>query len=212
MQHRPLVQLLTRAESCYKSWSQQHNKTISLLLSLSNIIAQRNAAINNDNNNNSNAMAFIDMPRLIYKQSLVFENILSNLNTIVDDLESILFDLQRLETEAMKWIDKESSTMIKRIMEPAPPLSTETLIQVAAIQPHDVYQYITHVHYMLRKDFEYKQTWLDQLPEYSVRTEQWDDMIQQWDQQPHIQYPLLDEISERVKLYRQVYKVVTSTD
>ncbi|KAG2226505.1 hypothetical protein INT45_014249 [Circinella minor] len=208
MQHRPLVQLLTRTESCYKSWSQQHNKTISLLLSLSNILAQQTAVTNN----NSNAMAFIDTPRLIYKQSLVFENILSNLNTIVDDLESILFDLQKLESEAIKWINKESSTMIRRIMEPAAPLSTETLIQVAAIQPHDVYQYITHVHYMLRKDFEYKQTWLDQLPEYSIRTEQLDDMIQQWDQQPHLQYPLFDEISERVKLYRQVYKVVTSTD
>ena len=209
MQHRPLVQLLTRAESCYKTWSQQHNRTISLLLALSNIIAQRTAAISNNSNN---AVEFIDTPRLVYKQSLVFENTLASLNNIVDDLESILFDLQKLEAEATKWVNKESSTMIKRTIEPAPPLSTETLIQVAAIQPHDVHQYIANVHYMLRKDFEYKQAWLDQLPEYSVRTEQLDDMIQQWDQQPHVQYPLFDEISERIKLYKQVYKVVTSTD
>ncbi|KAI9276827.1 hypothetical protein BDA99DRAFT_494228 [Phascolomyces articulosus] len=209
MQHRPLTQLLTRAESCYKAWSQYHAKTVSLLMSLCNIMAQRTAAINNTND----AKEFIDTPRLVYKQGLAFGNVLQSLNTIVGDLESILFDLQKLELEATNWITKESNTMIKRATETVPPpLSTETLIQVAAIQPHDVHRYIATVHFMLRKEFEYKQAWLDQLSEYTLRPEQLDDMVQQWDQQPHIRQTLLDEISERIKLYKQVYKVVTSTD
>ncbi|KAI9497333.1 hypothetical protein BDB00DRAFT_936198 [Zychaea mexicana] len=207
MQHRPLAQLLTRAESCYKIWSQQHARSVSLLITLSNVVAQRTAATANSNND---AFESIDTSRLVYKQSLAFESIIDNLNRVVDGLESILFDLQKLESDAAKWVTKETATTIKS-REPAP-LSTETLIQVAAIQPHDVHRYIADVLHMLRKDFENKQTWIDELPLHSSRPEQLEDLIQQWDQQTHVRRELVEEMSERIKLYKQVYKVVTSTD
>ncbi|KAI8140024.1 hypothetical protein BJV82DRAFT_672123 [Fennellomyces sp. T-0311] len=202
MQHRALTQLLTRAESSCHEWSRQHSKSISLLLSLSNIVTQQTAAL-------KHSFEYINASRLVYKQSLAIEDVLDALNKVVDSLEDILYDLQRLENDAAKYVTKE--TTMSRALEPAP-LSTETLIQTAAIQPHDVHGYIADVHFMLRKDFGYKQTLLDTLPRHMAHLEQLDDLQQKWSQQPHVRYAVMDQMTERIKLYKQVYKVVTSTD
>ncbi|KAI9313912.1 hypothetical protein BX666DRAFT_2123839 [Dichotomocladium elegans] len=198
MHHRQLVQLLTRAESLCRAWEKQHSVSTSLLMSLANIHAQHSAATLQKFNFD------VDMPRLLYKQQLAFENALKKLNRVMLIMTDIVADLQVLENEAGKFVARAVPTMP---LQPQP-LSTESLLQIAAVQPHDVHRYISGLHSMLDKELAYKKTWLNSLSSSSSLEE----VCDYWERQPHIDSDFVAQLSDRIKLYKQTHRVLTSTD
>lgn len=203
MQHRQLIQLLTRAESACRAWDKQQSISVSLLLSLSNIIAQQRATL-------EQRFDFdVNINHLTYKQACSFEDVFEQLISALDAMDDIVHDLYMLENEATKHLTRAMPEMLSsRSMA----LSTESLIQTAAVRPHEVCEYIADLHHTYRKELQQKRMWMDMLPQHVSRPELLDDLRERWQTQSHLKPDLTNEISDRIKLYKQVHKVLTSTD
>lgn len=203
MQHRQLIQLLTRAESACRAWDKQQSISVSLLLSLSNIIAQQRATL-------EQRFDFdVNINHLTYKQACSFEDVFEQLISTLDAMDDIVHDLYMLESEATKHLTRAMPEMLSsRTMAP----STESLIQTAAVRPHEVCEYIADLHYTYQKELQQKRMWMDMLPQHVSRPELLDDLRERWQTQSHLKPDLTNEISDRIKLYKQVHKVLTSTD
>lgn len=203
MQHRQLIQLLTRAESACRAWDKQQSISVSLLLSLSNIIAQQRATL-------EQRFDFdVNINHLTYKQACSFEDAFEQLISTLDAMDDVVHDLYMLENEATKHLTRAMPEMLSsRSMA----LSTESLIQTAAVRPHEVCEYIADLHYTYRKELQQKRMWMDMLPQHVSRPELLDDLRERWQTQSHLKPDLTNEISDRIKLYKQVHKVLTSTD
>ncbi|CDS07295.1 hypothetical protein LRAMOSA01244 [Lichtheimia ramosa] len=203
MQHRQLIQLLTRAESACRAWDKQQSISVSLLLSLSNIIAQQRATL-------EQRFDFdVNINHLTYKQACSFEDVFEQLIATLDAMDDIVHDLYMLENEATKHLTRAMPEMLSsRSMA----LSTESLIQTAAVRPHEVCEYIADLHHTYRKELQQKRMWMDMLPQHVSRPELLDDLRDRWQTQSHLKPDLTNEISDRIKLYKQVHKVLTSTD
>lgn len=203
MQHRQLIQLLTRAESACRAWDKQQSISVSLLLSLSNIIAQQRATL-------EQRFDFdVNINHLTYKQACSFEDVFEQLISALDAMDDIVHDLYMLENEATKHLTRAMPEMLSsRTMAP----STESLIQTAAVRPHEVCEYIADLHHTYRKELQQKRMWMDMLPQHVSRPELLDDLRERWQTQSHLKPDLTNEISDRIKLYKQVHKVLTSTD
>lgn len=203
MQHRQLIQLLTRAESACRAWDKQQSISVSLLLSLSNIIAQQRATL-------EQRFDFdVNINHLTYKQACSFEDVFEQLISTLDAMDDIVHDLYMLENEATKHLTRAMPEMLSsRSMA----LSTESLIQTAAVRPHEVCEYIADLHHTYRKELQQKRMWMDMLPQHVSRPELLDDLRERWQTQSHLKPDLTNEISDRIKLYKQVHKVLTSTD
>lgn len=203
MQHRQLIQLLTRAESACRAWDKQQSISVSLLLSLSNIIAQQRATL-------EQRFDFdVNINHLTYKQACSFEDVFEQLISALDAMDDIVHDLYMLESEATKHLTRAMPEMLSsRTMAP----STESLIQTAAVRPHEVCEYIADLHHTYRKELQQKRMWMDMLPQHVSRPELLDDLRERWQTQSHLKPDLTNEISDRIKLYKQVHKVLTSTD
>lgn len=203
MQHRQLIQLLTRAESACRAWDKQQSISVSLLLSLSNIIAQQRATL-------EQRFDFdVNINHLTYKQACSFEDVFEQLISTLDAMDDIVHDLYMLENEATKHLTRAMPEMLSsRSMA----LSTESLIQTAAVRPHEVCEYIADLHHTYRKELQQKRMWMDMLPQHVSRPELLDDLRDRWQTQSHLKPDLTNEISDRIKLYKQVHKVLTSTD
>ncbi|KAJ8655735.1 hypothetical protein O0I10_008621 [Lichtheimia ornata] len=205
MQHRQLIQLLTRAESACRAWDKEQSISASLLLSLSNITAQQRATMEQRFNFDVNTN------RLVYKQACSFEDVFEKLTATLDAMDDIVHDLYILENEATKHLTRAMPEMLSTKTKPMAP-STESLIQTAAVRPQEVYEYIADLHYTYKMELQHKRMWMDMLPERASRPELLDDLRERWQTQPHLKPELASEISDRIKLYKQVHKVLTSTD
>ena len=126
-------------------------------------------------------------------------------------MDDIVHDLYMLENEATKHLTRAMPEMLSAKSKPMAP-STESLIQTAAVRPHEVCEYIADLHYTYKKELQHKRMWMDVLPERVSRPELFDDLRERWQTQPYLKPDLIDEISDRIKLYKQVHKVLTSTD
>lgn len=206
MQHQSRTisaNLLARTEEQCRLWQKHHATSVSLVSSLSNNLAQQAAALEHCD---SLAQHGVDAHRLVYKQMLVFEKTMSQLTHVMDALKGVVVDLRRIESDSKKHLAKAAPAAVV----PAQ-LSSEALLQVAAIRPHEVLDYVSAIVYMYETELAYKQTLFHALPEYAA-SNKFDDLVLQWQTQSHIQWHVQDEMSERLRLYKQSKKFIESKD
>lgn len=208
------INLLGQTEEKCKAWHKQQAISEALLASIANVLSQRSAA---ESNTALLEHHGVDPERLAYKQTQAFERTLEQLSKTMEIMSDIAGQLQKLEQDAIKHLQKAISILPaapskKSSSSPPPPLSSESLIQVAAIRPDQVHDYISSISYMYMQELRYKQTWISLLPQYTSSLDQMDELQQYWRAQPHIDKSVEHEMSERLKLYKQVKKTVESKD
>ncbi|KAI8394026.1 uncharacterized protein BYT42DRAFT_553094 [Radiomyces spectabilis] len=198
--------LLSRAEVLSKQWQQKQATSVALLTSMNNILAQHEAS--------NDAAALIaqfklDPAQLAYKQSLALEECITQLYKLMESWQELVAEWQHLEHDANKY-------WTKTLTVPSPqgpwPLSNEALIQVTAVRPQDTYDYISRLYTMYKSEYHYKKTLMQQLSQFLTRISDFDDFTERWTAQPHLHPNLPADISERIKLYKTVKKVVESVD
>lgn len=204
------VNLLAQTEEKCKAWQKQQSISEALLASLSNVLAQRSAAADNVEILERHS---VDPERLAYKQTQAFERTLQQLSRVLENMSDIAAQLQKLEQDAAKHLQKAATLQSSSSNNKNPPaLSSESLIQVAAIPPDQVHDYVSSISYMYTQELRYKQTWISLLPRYTASSDQMDELQRYWQAQPHIDKAVEQDMSERLKLYKQVKKTVESKD
>ncbi|KAG0166048.1 hypothetical protein DFQ28_007915 [Apophysomyces sp. BC1034] len=199
------IALLTRADTLCRTWSRHQSTALALFQSLSNILAQRTATLDIASVHRHG----VQPERLMYKQTVAFEETLVQLQRVMTLFQNVLEEWNMLERNCEKHLAKHLSMPQSNR---AAPLSTESLIQVAAIQPDVVHTLVANLCFMHRREYNYKTTLLSTLPQHCNNTQDLDLLVNRWDDQSSIDKTVHEDIIERLKLYNFVKKVVESKD
>jgi hypothetical protein len=135
------------------------------------------------------------------------ESSIKNMRDILELFEKVKNDWQRLELEASKHVAKSLTTVIK-----PQPLSTESMIQVTAVSPSQVHDMISNLSYMYQQEFSYKSTLITTLSLHLSTQDQILNLIDRWSLESRIDDQIREKLSERIKLYKVVKKVLESVD
>jgi hypothetical protein len=198
--------LLGRAEVLCNTWNRVQSKSLSLLQSISNVVSQRLATFDLPTTLEDHG---VDQTRLVFKQTEAMESSIKSLRAVLEMFEKVKNDWTRLEFEAAKHVGK--SIMAQAPTKPQP-LSTESMIQVTSVTPVQVYDMISKLAYMYKEEFSYKSTLLTTLPLNMSNFDLIQNLIDRWSIESRIDDQVEQELSERVKLYKVVKKVLESVD
>lgn len=199
--------ILGKAEVLYNTWRRLQSKSLSLLQSMVNIVAQKSATLDQPSTLEQHG---VDKSRLMYKQAASLENLIKDLHSVLELFDKVKRDWAQLDLEATRHVVKYTSRP-SLPAKPAP-LSTNSLIQVTAVAPAQVQDMISRLAYMYDEEFNYKFMLLSTLPSNMSNQDQIQQLVDRWDAEAHIDSTLQQDIAERIKLYRTVKKVLESVD
>ncbi|KAK4519810.1 uncharacterized protein ATC70_010052 [Mucor velutinosus] len=199
--------ILGKAEVLCNTWRRLQSKSLSLLQSMVNIVAQKSATLDQLSTLEQHG---VEKSRLVYKQTASLESLIKDLHSVLELLDKVKRDWAQLDLEAARHVVKYTS----RPSLPAKlaPLSTNSLIQVTAVAPAQVHDMISQLAYMYNEEFNYKSMLLSTLPSNIANQDQVLQLVDRWDAETHIDTSLQQDIVERIKLYKTVKKVLESVD
>ncbi|KAI8059418.1 uncharacterized protein B0P05DRAFT_590980 [Gilbertella persicaria] len=189
--------ILTKAQGVCVTWRRILNTSIGLLQSINNVISQRSAALEQPSVLDQH---HVDQARLVFKQTESIEKTIRQLHEVMTLFEKVRNDCLQLEAEAIRHLTKSLTTVNKTI-----PLSTQSMIQITAVSPTQVHEWIANLAYMYNKEYCYKRTLLSNY-------HQTQDFIERWSKETAIDSTIESAISERLQLYKHVKKVLESVD
>lgn len=194
--------LLSKAEVLCKTWYRLQSKSLNLLQSIHNVISQRAATFDLP----STLEAYgVETSQLVFKQTESMESSLSNMRVVLELFEKVISDWQKLEIEAARHVTKSLTAVVK-----PQPLSTESMIQVTAVNPTQVHEMIYKLAYMHKEEFNYKTILFVSLPSYTSTHTQFQNLLDHWMIESRIDGQIERDISERIKLYKTVKRVLLS--
>lgn len=194
--------LLTKAQTLCNTWYKLQTKSLNLLQSINNVISQRIATFDLPTTLEQHG---VTPSRLIFKQTESIETSIKNMRLVLEMFEKVKNDWQKLEIEAKRHLTKSLTVIVK-----PQPLSTESMIQVTSMSPVQVHDMISKLAYMHKEEFAYKSTLLISLPSHTSTFEQFQNLIDRWTMESRIDDQIEQDISERIKLYKMVKKVLQS--
>lgn len=202
--------LLGRAEVLCNTWNRLQSKSLSILQTISNVISQRVATFDLPTTLEDHG---VDQARLIFKQTEAMENSIKNIYAVLEMFEKVKNDWTRLESEAARHVAKSPSTQSPQpLAAKSTPLSTESMIQVTSVTPVQVHDMISKLAYMYKEEFSYKSMLLTTLSSNVSNFDQIPNLIDRWTIQSRIDEQVEQELSERIRLYKVVKKVLESVD
>ncbi|CAO3622762.1 unnamed protein product [Mucor fragilis] len=199
--------ILGKAEILCSTWRRLQTKSLSLLQSMTNIVAQRSATLEQPSTLEQHG---VDTSRLVYKQAASLDSLIKDLRSVLELFDKVKRDWAQLDLEATRHVAKHASRP-SLPAKPAP-LSTHSLIQVTAVTPAQVQDVISRLAYMYTQEYNYKYMLLSTLPSSMSNQDQVQQLVERWDAKTHIDTSLQDDMTERVKLYKTVKKVLESVD
>ncbi|KAH8549505.1 hypothetical protein BGW37DRAFT_104470 [Umbelopsis sp. PMI_123] len=196
---------LSKADSLCRDWVSLQNSSTALLSSASNVLQQRSATLN----------ATIQLLRedqksaLIYKQTAMFEETITNFFSIMPKFRAIIDQLTILVNEAAK-----NASYAANEQTPTPRVgSSAALISTAAISEEQASIYISQVRDMYHREYTYKVTLSNKLYQQAkLDAATLTDINNLWSSQPQIDFTVEKEMAERLNLYKKVKKVVEAKD
>lgn len=199
--------ILGKAEVLCNTWRRLQSKSQSLLQSMTNIVAQRSATLDQPSTLEQHG---VGKSRLVYKQAASLESLIKDLHSVLELFDKVKRDWAQLDLEATRHVVKYTSRP-SLPAKPAP-LSTNSLIQVTAVAPAQVQDVVSRLAYMYSEEYNYKHMLLSTLPSSMSNQDQVQQLVDRWEAETHIDMSLQDDITERVKLYKTVKKVLESVD
>lgn len=197
--------LLSKAEVLCNTWDRIHSKSLSILQNISNVVSQQLATVDLPTTSSDHG---VQQSRLIFKQTESLESSIKNAHDVLDLFKKVTYDWQKLETESVKHLTKSLAVGST----PPQPLSTESMIQVTAVSPIQVNEMISSLAFMYKEEFEYKTALITTLPAHLSTQDQILNLIDRWDAESRIDHQVKEDMSERIKLYKTVKRVLESTD
>lgn len=196
--------LLGRAEVLCNTWDRVQSKSLSILQNINNIISQQLATIDLPTTSSDHS---VQQSRLIFKQTESLENSIKNTHDVLDLFEKVKNDWQKLEAESVKHLTKSLSAGFT-----TQPLSTESMIQVTAVSPIQVNDMISRLACMYKEELDYKAALITTLPIHLSTQDQILNLTDRWASETGIDEQVREELSERIKLYKTVKRVLESVD
>jgi hypothetical protein len=198
--------LLGKAEVLCNTWNRLQSKSLSLFQSISNVTSQRIATLDLPTTLEDHG---VNQARLVYNQTESMESTIKNIYAVLELFEKVKNDWKRLEFEAERHVIKSLTMPTTKPL----PLSTESMIQVTSVSPTKVHDMISRLTYMYKEEFAYKSMLLTTLSSQNMSNfDQMQNLIDRWSIESRIDDQVQLDISERIRLYKLVKKVLESVD
>jgi hypothetical protein len=194
--------LLRRAKSQCNSWYTTQSKSLNVLQSINNVISQRSATFDLPTTLEDHG---VQQSRLLFNQTESMEVSLRKMHSLLGKFGDLKDAFQSLELEASRHVTKSLALSFK-----SQSLSTESMIQVTAVDPAQVYDMISKLTYMYKEEFAYKSILLTTISAHVSTYDQFQNLIDRWSIESHIDDQIEKDIVERIKLYKLVKIVLES--
>ncbi|KAL9543639.1 hypothetical protein MBANPS3_008026 [Mucor bainieri] len=179
--------ILGKAEILCNTWRRLQSKSLSLLQSVVNVVAQKSATLDQPSTLEQHG---VDTSRLVYKQTASIESLIKDLHSVLELFDKVKRDWAQLDLEAARHVVKYTARPTLPA-KPAP-LSTNSLIQVTAVSPAQVQDMISRLAVSSQDQIQ--------------------PLVDRWEAETHIDTALQEDMAERIKLYKTVKKVLESVD
>lgn len=197
-------QLLNRAKTLYNTWVDIQARSLSILQSICNIVAQRKCTLELP----KTVERYSDQSSLLFKQI----NSISSLIEKQRQLLGLFEDVCSRWSELTKDIDKFVIKVLQQQHTTPLPLSTESMLQVVAVDVFDLYEMVSLLDHSYHQEYIYKTSLFDQI--YSSLSEPTDayHILELWQEESHVDKKTLEDMFERMKLFTTIKKVLESVD
>ncbi|KAG2212259.1 hypothetical protein INT47_001618 [Mucor saturninus] len=195
-------EILKRSKSLCDSWYTTQSDSINVLQSISNVISQRSATYDLPITLEDHGVI---QPRLLFNQTESMEALFQKMKFFITKFGDLNDKFHNLELEASRLVAKSLTLPSKSY-----PLSTESMIQVTAVDPSHIYDMISKLCSMYREEFTYKSILISTLSTYVSTYDQFQNLINRWSVESHIDDQVEKDIVERIKLYKLVKVVLES--
>lgn len=199
------LSLLNRAKILCNTWAEVQLKSVSIIHSICNIVSQQRSTLDLPKTVESHG---VNHQSLVFKQADSIGNLIEKLQSIVDLLKDVQVSWNNLKNEVDRF-------MVKVLQRPEPtvqPLSTESMLQVVTVDPFDLYDMVSRLAHSYKQEYNYKLNLFNNLSSHLKSSKEAYGLLELWQADSHIDKKTIEQLSERIKLFNTVKKVLESVD
>ncbi|CEG81919.1 hypothetical protein RMATCC62417_16059 [Rhizopus microsporus] len=199
-------QLLNRAKTLYNTWADIQARSLTTLQSICNIVAQRKCTLELPK---TVERYNIDQSKLLFKQTGSISSLIEKQRVLLGLFEDVCSRWSELTRDVDKFVIKVLQQ--QHITTPLP-LSTESMLQVAAVDVSDLYEMVLLLDYSYHQEYIYKTSLFDQIQlSLSEPTDAYH-LLELWQEESHVDRKTLEDMFERMKMFTTIKKVLESVD
>ncbi|CEI86466.1 hypothetical protein RMCBS344292_00906 [Rhizopus microsporus] len=199
-------QLLNRAKTLYNTWADIQAKSLSTLQSICNIVAQRKSTLELPK---TIERYNIDQDKLLFKQTDSISSLIEKQKVLLGLYEDVCLRWSELTRD----IDKFVTKVLQQQHTTTPlPLSTESMLQVAAVDVSDLYEMVSLLDYSYNQEYIYKINLFGQIQSSLSEPTDAYHLLELWQEESHVDKKTLEDMFERMKMFTTIKKVLESVD
>ncbi|KAG1174029.1 hypothetical protein G6F70_005320 [Rhizopus microsporus] len=199
-------QLLNRAKTLYNTWADIQAKSLSTLQSICNIVAQRKSTLELPK---TIERYNIDQDKLLFKQTDSISSLIEKQKVLLGLYEDVCLRWSELTRD----IDKFVTKVLQQQHTTTPlPLSTESMLQVAAVDVSDLYEMVSLLDYSYNQEYIYKISLFGQIQSSLSEPTDAYHLLELWQEESHVDKKTLEDMFERMKMFTTIKKVLESVD
>lgn len=199
-------QLLNRAKTLYNTWTDIQARSLSTLQSICNIVAQRKSTLELPK---TIERYNIDQSKLLFKQAGSISSLIEKQRVLLELYEDVCLRWSELTRDVDKFVIK---MLQQQHMTTPLPLSTESMLQVAAVDVSDLYEMVSLLDYSYHQEYIYKTSLFDQIQSSLSESTDAYHLLELWQEESHVDKKTLEDMFERMKMFTTIKKVLESVD
>lgn len=199
-------QLLNRAKTLYNTWADIQARSLSTLQSICNIVAQRKSTLELPK---TIERYNIDQSKLLFKQTDSISSLIEKQRVLLGLYEDVCLRWSELTRDVDKFVIK---MLQQQHMTTPLPLSTESMLQVAAVDVSDLYEMVSLLDYSYHQEYIYKTSLFDQIQSSLSEPTDAYHLLELWQEESHVDKKTLEDMFERMKMFTTIKKVLESVD
>ncbi|CEJ01283.1 hypothetical protein RMCBS344292_15315 [Rhizopus microsporus] len=199
-------QLLNRAKTLYNTWTDIQARSLSTLQSICNIVAQRKSTLELPK---TIERYNIDQSKLLFKQADSISSLIEKQRVLLGLYEDVCLRWSELTRDVDKFVIK---MLQQQHMTTPLPLSTESILQVAAVDVSDLYEMVSLLDYSYHQEYIYKTSLFDQIQSSLSEPTDAYHLLELWQEESHVDKKTLEDMFERMKMFTTIKKVLESVD
>lgn len=201
-------QLLNRAKTLHNTWADIQTRSLSILQSICNIVAQRKSTLELPK---TIERYNIDQSKLLFKQTDSISSLIEKQRVLLGLFEDVCSRWSELTRDVDKFVIKVLQQQQQHITTPLP-LSTESMLQVAAVDVSDLYEMVSLLDYSYHQEYIYKTSLFDQIQSSLSEPTDAYHLLELWQEESHVDKKTLEDMFERMKMFTAIKKVLESVD
>ncbi|KAI9257601.1 hypothetical protein BY458DRAFT_518693 [Sporodiniella umbellata] len=196
---------LNKAKTCIHTWREVLSKSLAILNSMCNIVSQQKSSLEMTQ---LIEIHNVNQQSLLFKQTESLGDLIRKLRITLDLLKDVNSNWSRLQSDVNRFV----SRFLEQPEIAPQPLSTESMLQVVAVDPIDLYGMVNDISYSYDQEYKYKYNLSNNISSYLSTPKDAYKLLELWQADSHIAKEVEQKLLERIQLFNVTKKVLESVD